>query len=159
EEHAFLIDAERIRSAYDVWGQAPEQQKASALLRGLLLSRARDWVARYPYRFVGPELEPLRAFIAKSAEAEDSERQLAAEQAAKARRIEPWLFRGAVVSAIVFALAAAFAGWQYFRAEQARARANNERKIAVAREIYAVSQVQSGINDECSLDLAIAAYD
>ena len=52
-----------------------------------------------------------------------------------------------------------FAGWQYFQAEQARATANNQRKIAVAREIFAISQVEGDVNSECSLDLAVAAYD
>ena len=41
EEHTFLSDIERIKSAHDIWTQAPDAQKARALLGGLLLSRAR----------------------------------------------------------------------------------------------------------------------
>jgi WD40 repeat protein len=159
EEQAFLLDIERIRSAYEVWRQAPEQQKNAALLQGLLLSRARDWLMKYPKRFVSREIEPLRAFIAASADAADAARQRDEQQAAKTRQMERWLFRGAIAAAFIFAAAAVFAGWQYFQAEQARATANNQRKIAVAREIFAISQVEGDVNSECSLDLAVAAYD
>ena len=159
EEQAFLLDIERIRSAYEIWRQAPEQQKNAALLQGLQLSRARDWLMKYPKRFVSREIEPLRAFIAASADAADAARQRDEQQAAKTRQMELWLFRGAIAAAFIFAAAAAFAGWQYFQAEQARATANNQRKIAVAREIFAISQVEGDVNSECSLDLAVAAYD
>ena len=46
EEHAFLSDIERIKSAQEIWTQAPDEQRSSALLGGLLLSRARDCAAQ-----------------------------------------------------------------------------------------------------------------
>ena len=73
EEHAFLSDIERIKSAHEIWTQAPEDQKARALLGGLLLSRARDWMLKYPQRFLSRDMVALRAFVAASAEAEDAE--------------------------------------------------------------------------------------
>jgi hypothetical protein len=73
EEHAFLSDIERIKSAHEIWKQAPDAQKARALLGGLLLSRARDWLLKYPQRFLSRDIAALRAFIAASAEAEDEE--------------------------------------------------------------------------------------
>ena len=74
EEHTFLSDIERIKSAHDIWTQAPDAQKARALLGGLLLSRARDWLLKYPQRFLSRDMAALRAFIAASAEAEDAEK-------------------------------------------------------------------------------------
>src|SRR6266702_4048887 len=71
EEHTFLSDIERIKSAHDIWTQAPDAQKARALLGGLLLSRARDWLLKYPQRFLSRDMAALRAFIAASADAED----------------------------------------------------------------------------------------
>ena len=159
EEHAFLIDLERIRTVYEVWRQAPQDQKDAALLQGLLLARARDWLMKYPRRFVGRDMEPVRAFIALSAQAEDAARKRAEEAAAKVRETERRLFQGAIVAAIIFFIAAAVAGWQYFQAESARATASNERAIAVAHEIYATSQAVADVNGECSVDLAVAAYD
>jgi energy-coupling factor transporter ATP-binding protein EcfA2 len=56
EEHAFLSDIERIKSAHDIRVQASEDQKARALLAGLLLSRARDWLLKYPQRFLSRDM-------------------------------------------------------------------------------------------------------
>ena len=95
EEHAFLSDLERIKNAHDIWVLASEDQKAGALLGGLLLSRARDWLLKYPQRFGSRDLAALRTFIAASAEAEDAEKarsealkQQAAEAEARRQRQE-----------------------------------------------------------------------
>jgi WD40 repeat protein len=72
QSHAFLLDIERIKAAYGIWKQAPNGQKAHALLGGLLLSRAREWVKTYPRRFGGSEMKALNAFIVESARAEDA---------------------------------------------------------------------------------------
>ncbi len=90
--------------------QAPEEQKPNALLGGLLLTRSRDWLLRYPQRFTGREMEPLRAFIAESAAAEDAERARAQEQEARTRRMERMLFRGAIAASVVMAILALGAG-------------------------------------------------
>lgn len=103
DDRSFLLDLERIRHAYEVWTQATEDAdpaspaagswlarlrsrlrdalglatrrgKAAALLHGLLLSRAHAWLQKYPQRFVGPTMEPIRAFIAASVKAEEDER-------------------------------------------------------------------------------------
>src|ERR1700730_3976909 len=73
ESHSFLLDLERIKAAYEIWKQAPNEQKAHALLAGLLLSRAREWVKTYPRRFGGSEMKALNGFITESARAEDAE--------------------------------------------------------------------------------------
>jgi uncharacterized surface protein with fasciclin (FAS1) repeats len=73
-EHAFLSDIERIKSAHEIWMQAPSDRKAEALLGGLLLSRAREWLENYPQRFGSRENEPFRQFIERSVIAESRQR-------------------------------------------------------------------------------------
>jgi tetratricopeptide (TPR) repeat protein len=137
EEHGFLTDLERIRGAHEVWSQAADDQKSAALLRGLLLSRARDWLIRYPQRFVAQEMEDIRAFIAASAHAEDAERLIAEAQRERTRRMERRMFRGAIAAAIVFAIIAAVAGREYVVAEKERTRA--EAALERADKNYAVA--------------------
>ena len=120
EEHAFLSDIERIKSAHEIWFQAPDLHKTSALLGGLLLSRARDWRLKYPQRFLGRDTAALGAFIALSGAADDAERARIAAQEERTRRIERRMLRGAIVAALAFAATAVFAGWQYFAADRAR---------------------------------------
>jgi WD40 repeat protein len=140
EEQAFLSDLERIRSAHENWTQAPADQKGGELLYGLLLSRARDWLLKYPQRFLGRGMEPLRAFIAASAEVADAER-------ARAQRIRRRVLQSAVAAAVVFAGVAVVAVAQYYEADSARraaeeaqvqaseaqGRAQSERAIAISQ--------------------------
>jgi hypothetical protein len=133
EEHAFLSDIERIKSAYDIRAQASEGQKASALLGGLLLSRARDWLLKYPQRFLSRDMAALRAYIAASAEAEDAEKAHIAAREARTRRIERRMFQAAIAAAFVFAATAAFSGWQYFAAERAKQEAVGARDRAASQ--------------------------
>jgi WD40 repeat protein len=159
EEHGFLTDIEHIRNAREIWALAPVEQKSAALLYGFLLARARDWLIKYPRRFLGGDMELVRAFIAESAAAEDAERERTAAQRARTRRMERALLYGAIAAAVVFAGASLLVGSLYFEAEGARAAANLQRRVAVAREIFARSRVEEQNNNECSLDLALAAYD
>lgn len=72
-EQRFLADIERIKSAHAAWSEAADQEKQQALMQGLLLANAREWVVKYPRRFSGRELTGLRAFIDESATAADAE--------------------------------------------------------------------------------------
>jgi tetratricopeptide (TPR) repeat protein len=125
EEQTFLSDLERIRSAQEVWAQAPVPQKPDALLRGLLLSRGRDWLVRHPQRFARGDLEPLRAFLSESAAAEDAERE-------RGRKLRQRLFQAVTAAAAIFAGAAIVAGWLYLEANRARQDAETARQEAVA---------------------------
>jgi WD40 repeat protein len=111
DEHSFLSDLERMKGAYEIWAAAATEQKAKALLGGLLLSRARDWLSRYPQRFVGGEMAALGDFITESTKVEDAERT-------RVQLLQRRLLRGAVAASIVLAVAAGFSGWQYLIAEK-----------------------------------------
>jgi hypothetical protein len=181
EEHAFLSDIERIKSAHDIWTEAPSDQKPRALLGGLLLSRARDWLLKYPQRFLSRDMVALRSFIAAGAEAEDAEKARIAAQQARTRRIERHMLQGVIAAAVVCAATALFAGWQYFAAEsersqtiaiqssflaglarQAHDRGDNKTAIALALEalpnVASMDNKQTQNSAEAILYAAIADY-
>jgi hypothetical protein len=93
EERAFLTDLERIKIAQDLWVQAPEDQKSRALLSGLLLTRARDWLAKHPRRFGSRDTAAVGSFISASAAVEDAERARVEAEQARVRRIELRMFQ------------------------------------------------------------------
>jgi WD40 repeat protein len=118
EEQAFLTDLERIKTAHASWAEASEDRKQQALLDGLLLSRARDWLRRFPQRFLSPELAPLRAFVETSADAADTEQTRIAGGAARRRRRQRMMASGAMAAVLVSICGAAYSGWQYLLARQ-----------------------------------------
>jgi tetratricopeptide (TPR) repeat protein len=123
EEQNFLADIERLKGAQETWTQAAEAQKPQALLHGLLLSRARDWLIRYPQRFTNPSMEPLRAFIADSAAADDAERS-------RSQKLRQMIFQGLVAAVLIFACIAGIAGWFYFQANKERHEVEAQRNQA-----------------------------
>ena len=151
EEQAFLIDLERIRSAHQVWSQAPAEQKSHALLGGLLLTRARDWMMRYPQRFLGRDLQPLREFVAMSAAAEDAERARAAAQEARTRRMERLLFRGALAAVVVLAILAAGAGFAAWIAVKNEARAARNFELTVDQADALVGKISTELKDRIGI--------
>ncbi len=151
EEQAFLTDIERIRGAREVWLQAPDEQKPNALLQGLLLTRSRDWLLRYPQRFGGREMEPLRAFIAESAAAEDAERARAAEQAARTRRMERMLFRGAIAASIIMAMLAAGAGIAAWFAVKSEERAARNFELTIAQSDTLITKLSTELRDRVGI--------
>jgi len=72
EDQDFLADVARLKGAHETWEKVSERDKPQALLRGLLLNRAREWLAKHPRRFRGSKMEPLQAFILESAATEDA---------------------------------------------------------------------------------------
>ncbi|MGE0035086.1 MAG: TIR domain-containing protein [Xanthobacteraceae bacterium] len=151
EEQAFLTDLERIRGSREVWMQAPQEQKPNALLRGLLLTRSRDWLLRYPQRFTGRDMEPLRAFVAESAAAEDAERTRAQQQEARTRRMERMLFRGAIAASVIMAILAVGAGVAAFMAirSEERAARNFERTVDQSDEL--ISKISDELRDRVGI--------
>lgn len=125
-EQGFLTDIERLKSAHETWVQAPEAQKPQALVSGLLLSRARDWLVKHAQRFLGDDMEPLRAFIADSATAADAEY-------ARARRLRQRIVQGMAATIVILAGAAIIAVWQYVEADSASRDAVAQRVVAESK--------------------------
>ncbi len=134
EQQAFLTDLERIRAAHENYAKAPDEQKSGELLYGLLLSRARDWLLKYPQRFISREMEPLRAYIAASAEVADAER-------ARARRVRQMGFAALAAAVVGFAVFGFYSWNLYLAADQAKKLAEAERNVALIDTI-AVSRRQ-----------------
>ena len=132
DEQAFLTDLERIRAAHENWSKAPDAQKSGELLYGLLLSRARDWLLKYPQRFISREMEPLRAFIAASAEVADAEKAREAAREAREMQMRTRQLYGAVAAAVVSIGLAGWAGWNSYAANTARAAAVASEKAATS---------------------------
>ena len=121
QEQTFLADLERLKGAQEIDQGRPRREDPRVLHPPV--SRARDWLMRFPQRFIGRDMEALRAFVAMSAEAEDAERM-------RAGRLRRRILQGSLAASAVLALVAGVAGWQYFEAETARGRAVNERDRA-----------------------------
>jgi len=126
EEQAFLIDVERIKHSFEAWSKTPEKHRSEALLTGLLLANACDWLLTHPQRFVAVEMEKLRIFIDESALADKIARN-------RSQTLRRRLFQATVVASFIFLAASLITGWQYFRAE-------NARKIAAEEEMIAKDQ-------------------
>ncbi|MHB8267263.1 nSTAND1 domain-containing NTPase [Bradyrhizobium sp.] len=156
DEQDFLADIERLKGAHETWTQAADAQKPLALLRGLLLSRARGWLLKYPQRFASAGVEPLRGFIADSAAADDAER-------ARSRRLRRRVFQGMAAAVVVLAGIAAFAGWEYFEADKARREAETQRTIAQQQTDLALQREKEALRErqeaEKQRDLAQRNFD
>ena len=96
-------------------------------------------------------MEPLRAFIAESAAAEDAERARAQEQEARTRRMERMLFRGAIAASVIMAILAVGAGVAAVMAirSEERAARNFERTVDQSDEL--ISKISNELRDRVGI--------
>jgi hypothetical protein len=117
EEQNFLADLARLKDAHETWEKASERDKPQTLLGGLLLSRARDWLVKYPRRFLGRSTEPLRNFIVLS------------HKTARRRKLRAQ----ALVGGLVVTVAAVLATWRY---EQTLAHIYDQTVVPAKQHFY-----------------------
>ena len=108
EAREFLAGKQQLEVDLRDWERASEADKADALLSGLKLHRAREWLTARPQQFSDQERAYIRASI-DQAEAVQL-RKL------RQRRIITW---ASVTAAVVLACVAVFAGLQWRAAENA----------------------------------------
>jgi hypothetical protein len=132
EEQDFLADIERLKVACDTWLNASDARKSEALLHGLLLSRAREWLLKYPGRFAGFG-DVLQRFIAASAIAADTEQ-------ANRRTLRRYVFAGMTIALVTLTVTSIVAGWQYIQADRARNDTEAQRQIAEKQTKVAVQR-------------------
>lgn len=99
EERDFLIGYRQIEEARAAWLSAAPKEKEGALLRGLLLSRAREWLRAHPIR-----LRALHDFIRTSIAFDDADRDhdaAIARRQALMQRVITW---GSLAAALVLAI-------------------------------------------------------
>jgi WD40 repeat protein len=107
EEREFLIGKSRLEDALADWEKAPDADKPSALLQGLALSRASQWLVDHPHAISEAE----RAFIEASA----------AKARAEARRRTR--NRIALAAGVLLLLAGAGVGFMQVQAQRREAEA------------------------------------
>jgi WD40 repeat protein len=109
EERDFLLGRMQLDHAMADWQKAAEADKRSALIRGLLLGRARQWLVDHPRSLSDAE----KAFIAASVAEEEAEKR-------RGRRLRNLLIAGAaaVVAVVIVAGGIVFVAQQ--NAETAR---------------------------------------
>jgi len=104
----FLIGKQQLAADLRDWQHAGESDKAAALLTGLKLSRAREWLAERPHQLSAEE----RALIQASVDREEADRRRKARQ----RRA---ITISSIAAAVVLAVFAAFAGYQWLETQKA----------------------------------------
>ena len=129
-ESDFLVGRKRLLSAFDEWQRAGAGEKQQALLRGLLLSRARTWLVDHAYALASDE----KAFIEASIRASEVE-----ARAARRRRGVAWALAG------VAGLCVVAAGFLLHAQAQARARAESAALIVQARESLADGRARDAL--------------
>jgi len=145
EEREFLVGRTRIEKSREDYTDLTEDVRAKALLTGILLERAKNWLIAHPQRFTAEEA----AFISASVEEADrqereraahlerlrqaelararAEEERAKEQAAAAKKY----LRLAVAAAGVFALLLGFAVYFWFDARAAEREAKTNYNLAI----------------------------
>ncbi len=119
EAREFLITRSLLEDELRLWQQAPADRKTTALLSGLKLEKAREWLDQLeadggPALTAGGNDDALKRFV----EASDRE---ARREERRERLLRRWLFRLGWGSAALFLAASAVTGWLLQRARTAQA--------------------------------------
>ena len=119
EERDFLLGRMQLDHALADWQKAAEADKRSALVRGLLLGRARQWLVDHPRSLDDAE----KAFIAASVAEEEAEKR-------RGRRLRNLLIAGAaaVVAIVIVAGGVVFMAAAERRDRAARSRGGRPRR-------------------------------
>jgi hypothetical protein len=121
----FLTGKQQLERELRDWERAPEADKTGALLTGLKLNRARSWLLERPHQLTAEEREFIGASI-DHAEAEERRKA----------RLRRNITRGSIAAALVLAIVAVLAGYQWQKAQRAATaleRAADERAVELIR--------------------------
>ncbi|MCB1502060.1 MAG: TIR domain-containing protein [Bauldia sp.] len=165
EEREFLIGRNRLERALADWQALPESERDKGLISGILLERAKNWLALHPGRFDAAETDFIEASERADAERKrEAEAQRQALEAAKlrqaeterdaAQRVQRRTRMAAAILGLV-ALVAIGAGILAFRAEQ-RATAEADRANAEAVRANAEAERANAEADRANANLTIA---
>ena len=136
DERDLLVGLDQLQRDLADWQRQAPKHRSQALLTGLKLSRARNWMARSADAFS----EELRTFIETSAAAADrTERQ----RVALRRRI----LLGSLGAAAALAVAASVAGWQSWVAGRERDQALASLLVARSQQALADDRIFDAARD------------
>ncbi len=128
-EREFLIGKGLLQRVVADWQKAPEEQKQEALLSGLQLSRAWQWLGAHSYALSPTEQDFIR----------QSQRHAEAVAARRAR-LRRLLMTLTGVSSVVFGLLSAIAVWEWRLSEINRAMASHNLGLALLTEAGTLMQ-------------------
>ena len=129
EEREFLIGKGRLEQSLIDWQRAEEKQKDLALLSGLQLTRAREWLIGHPRQLTEEE----HGYIQCSIEHSDAEQK-------RKERMRKMLTWGSVAASIILAMAAIFAGLQWQEAEKSKLLAIEQSLLAEEKTVVAANK-------------------
>lgn len=147
EAREFLTGRQQLERDLSDWQQANEAEKTSALLAGLKLNRARDWLKERPHQLTAPE----RAFIQVSIDHAEAEER----RKARLRNTLTW---GSVAAALILAVVAGYAIVQERRAAAALAAATETAENMVV-EFARAFRDQEGVSAALVTDVLDKALD
>lgn len=119
-ERDFIVGKGQLKNALGAFQTAKEDDKQDALLQGLLLSRARQWLAQHPYALSAEEKD----FIQLSADQADSEER-------RKRNLRLAITWGSAACAVVFAAISLVAYQQWRNSEANRALSQHNLGLAL----------------------------
>ncbi|WP_170064046.1 nSTAND1 domain-containing NTPase [Halomonas heilongjiangensis] len=183
EEREFLIWHSQLETARREWEAAPEEARDEAVLMGLALATARDWMTTRSEALS----EADRAFLRRSVDVAETRRaeelrqaQELAEERERSRRRLAWISRLATAAAVIFLLLGGWATKLFFderaasdaaqvalgreeasreRAERQAMRADAEAGLAVARSLAIVADKTLNENSGEASAAAMIAVD
>jgi len=135
-ERDFLSWRSRLEGARRAWQAAPEHACNDALLMGLSLAEAQQWLARRAEDLSPPD----REFIEKSINRELSEREERERERVQRENLRRRMLQVAVVALVLVTGLAGFSVFQLFEANSARKAAEEQQQIAVTRQQEAEEQ-------------------
>ncbi len=165
EEREFLVGKSRIEKSREDYVKLPEEMRAKGLLSGILVERAKNWLAAHPLRFTSDEASYIRASVE---EGERQEREAAAQQErlrqaelsrtkaeAESARIEAErarqqteaarkFLRLAQAAAVVFAVLGSIAAYFWFDADAAERQAKTSFDLAIDQATSHVDTIVDG---------------
>lgn len=135
EEKEFLIGMRQIEEAQLLWRKAEGTEKETALLHGLMLSRAKQWLAAHPQR-----LAKVSQFVGSSIAADDAERARDERERQQKAKLQRRLTLVSVVAAIAAVGNAVFFANAAWRSQSELADVVGQQEAAAAKERAELSQ-------------------
>ena len=138
-EREFLSWRSRLEGARRTWVAAPPRDSSDALLMGLALGEAQQWLARRAEDLPSAD----RIFIEKSIEREVHEREEREREREQRERLRRRMLQVAVAALVVVTGLAGFSLFEMVDANRQRGAAEQQRTIAVQRQQEAEQQKQA----------------
>ena len=151
-EREFLSWRSRLEGARRAWEAAPAHACNDALLMGLALGEAQQWLARRAEDLPSAD----RAFIEKSIEREVHEREEREREREQRERLRRRMLQVAVAALVVVTGLAGFSLFELFDANRQRSAAEQQRVVAEEQRTIAVQRQKEAEQQKRTAEAATA---